>query len=52
MGAPLKVNYEGDTTKDPIGFTKYLLHENNIKDFARALEAIFMYWRDLLYKPA
>ena len=47
---PLKAGFEGDATKDIISFTRYLLQEDNIKDFAKALESMYMYRKDLLYK--
>ena len=49
--APLKAGFEGDATRDHIEFTKYLLQDSVIKDFAKALEAMAMYRRDLQFRP-
>ena len=47
---PMEASFEGNCTTDPIGFTRYLLQENNIKDFAQTLEAMFTYRKNLLLK--
>ena len=49
--APLKAGFEGDATEDKVGFTKYLLQDDTNKDFAKALEAMAKYRRDLQFRP-
>ena len=48
---PLRAGFEGDATKDFVGFTRYLLQEGNIREFARVLEAMHMFRKDLLFRP-
>ena len=38
---PMEAGFEGSSSNDPIGFTKYLMQEDNIKEFAWILEAMF-----------
>ncbi len=47
---PLREGFEGDADKDHVGFTRFLLSENRISSFAKALETMVMYRRDLLLK--
>ncbi len=47
---PLEEGSEGDATVDQIGFTRFLLQDTNIKSFARALEGMYMFRKNLLYK--
>ncbi len=49
--APLKAGFEGNATTDRIGFTRHLLQEGKIKDFAKVLETLYMYRRDLQFRP-
>ena len=47
---PMRAGFEGDAKKDLTGFTRYLLQECNIKEFARVLEAMAMHRKDLVYR--
>ncbi len=47
----MRAGFDGDVKKDKIGFTKYLLQDGIIKEFAKVLEAMFMYRKDLIFKP-
>ena len=47
---PLQEGFEENATTNPVGFTRYLLQEVNIKNFAKSLEAMYMYRKDLLTK--
>ena len=49
---PLQDGFEGDAEEDIVDFTRFLLRKNNIRNFAKALEAMYTYRKDLIYKPA